>query len=402
MPNQNTIKIPVKKADGSMVYLTMEEIKAMKDKQKKPAPKKPISVLATKDIYNKKQKINKSQIKDDKSRSAIQNSVQDLAEKLPDSKKDPDIQQYDRVKKFDKSFHSSPLSEKLDTSNTHLSKLSPSRDNEVDEIIKKLNITIPPDNLNRFRSILQLRLKDIRDDYQTEEALKRSVLDGGMGFSSQQVKQVLSVIVDTLSSSFKIDSNTSQSIKSPHPAKSQLVMTEAKEDLPIVYKEPPIPSTTTPNKHIFEHSSDNIPVDKKDFNIQQNDKNNSAEKLKLNSNKQNKKIVLHDIVSPANMIEFGPVEEIANFTWHDFRNLSAEPVDAAQRLAQKIKILKDESYVLYMQGKQAYYRSPLFIDYMKVVDQALRNRQSLQEVLDKKSDLKLEEIQALIEMEGKL
>ncbi len=348
----NPIKIPVKKTDGSLVYLTLAEIKALKERKMSNV------------------KLPSANIKPHQIKEIKRNLDQTLSQH---DKLKPTMEQLSSGVIKHRDFASSPLEEKLDSRHTHLPNVTPNRANEVDEIIKKININIPQDNVNRFRSILQLHLKDIRDDHQTEEVLLRPILDGGMGFSFEQTKKVLAVIDE----------------------KEQHELLKKTEVLPSVYREPPVPAISTPNAGFFEHSE----ATKQD---KETVRHNDNEPLKLESDKPARRTVMHDIVSPAGTVEFGPLEELANFTWHDFRNLSAKPTDAANRLKQKLMLLKDESFVLYMQGLQAFKTSPLFNDYIQLVDAALKNRQSLPEVLDKNGKIKMEEIKALVEMEGGL
>ena len=110
---------------------------------------------------------------------------------------------------------------------------------------------------------------------------------------------------------------------------------------------------------------------------------------------------MHDVTQPKQK-EFGPIDELKQFTWIEFRRLSPKPEDAAKRLKQKLMLLKDESYILYINGLRALKESPLYLEYMEAVNESLKLRKSLAETLTLKNKIKMEEVEALVRMENEL
>ncbi len=105
-------------------------------------------------------------------------------------------------------------------------------------------------------------------------------------------------------------------------------------------------------------------------------------------------------VKPSNL---GPVDEIEFFTLTDFRRLSSNPPEAASRLKQKFLNLRDESYVLFIDGLAAWRQSPLFIEYSGAVTEALNTKKKLSDVLlSDPNKIQMNEIQAIIQMEKDL
>jgi hypothetical protein len=117
-------------------------------------------------------------------------------------------------------------------------------------------------------------------------------------------------------------------------------------------------------------------------------------------NPQKAKTSMHDVKS--NPVEYGPVDEIRYFNLADFRRLSTDPVEAANRLKQKFINLRDESILLYFEAWDAWKSSPLFHDYLKSVSESLSKRIPLARVAADKSRIQMSEINALVRMEKQL
>lgn len=111
------------------------------------------------------------------------------------------------------------------------------------------------------------------------------------------------------------------------------------------------------------------------------------------------KMPMRDIIKPK---EMGPVDEIRYFTLVDLRRLASDSAEATRRLKQKFLNLRAESYLLYFDALAAWKASPLYIDYMRSVAAALKNRQTLNVSAGDKNQIQPKEIQLLIEMEKEL
>ena len=75
----------------------------------------------------------------------------------------------------------------------------------------------------------------------------------------------------------------------------------------------------------------------------------------------------------------GPVDEIGTMTLADIRRLgsTAEMVQAA--MVQKFETLKKDAFITYLDAVHAWEMSPLYKGYVSVLEQALKNRQSVVE-----------------------
>lgn len=166
---------------------------------------------------------------------------------------------------------------------------------------------------------------------------------------------------------------------------------EEKLSPPAVFHEPPTPATAAPfNSFAHKPALSAAPVAKRDDTMA----------LKLNAQPQTRRLI-RDIIPPR-IDEIGPVQEIARLTLADLRRLATNPSEAASRLKQKLVNLRDESYLLYLEGLAAWRSSPLYLDYVKALAMSLDRRQTLAMLLTDKTKIQLAEIQALINMEKEL
>ena len=95
----------------------------------------------------------------------------------------------------------------------------------------------------------------------------------------------------------------------------------------------------------------------------------------------------------------GPVDELANFSLTDFRRLEVNANSAGMKLMEKFKILREDSFLLFMEGMKAWYNSPLYRQYQDIFFQSLTRGKSVNEILSNgnyQKDLKPEEFKAIL------
>ena len=156
--------IPVKKPDGSVVHMTLAEFKAYKEKASMFASAKSAMTTPAKPVEPKKQE---------------------------PAKIEP--------KKWTRDDTKSPLEEKMVKSGTVAPMTSSKREDDVQAVLGKLNFSVAPELQNRLRSLIQLRLKDLRSADETKSALLRVPKDGGLGLTENQAAKIVSLSEDVLS-----------------------------------------------------------------------------------------------------------------------------------------------------------------------------------------------------------
>lgn len=77
---------------------------------------------------------------------------------------------------------------------------------------------------------------------------------------------------------------------------------------------------------------------------------------------------------PSTKFSVGPVEELGGLTLVDFRRLGSTPKAAANKVLEKFMVLKDESYLLYLNAVEEWYRSPIIQLYLGALKQAVQKR----------------------------
>lgn len=233
------------------------------------------------------------------------------------------------------------------------------RTDQVSKIISSLSFKVSPQLDNRLRSVIQLRLKDIRSEADTLDACARSIKDGGLGLTETQAREL-----------------TDRSKPTTYTPKVEKV-------------EKKIVKENIVDKIISNSAPASAPIEDLIKNV-----------APVRVASTTAKAMMHDVkVKPLAM---GPLDEIQFFSLVDFRRLSSKPADAAERLKQKFLNLKEESYLLFMKSWEAWRNSPLYQAYINVVDEAIEQRRPLASVLGEKDKISLLEIEVLINLEKEL
>ena len=288
----------------------------------------------------------------------------------------------------------SPLEEKLKMKSS-APLFSPKREKQVEEVMSGLGFSVAPEVSGRLKSLVLARLKDIKSEDETRELLSRSIKNGGLGLTEQQVEKII---------------KSCQEVEGEEGSKEMTApVLKGKTNMSLMVEPPElpaVPSTVAPLPYNKLNSfkpvaPPQIPMSQKQEVVSKLISNSvgSEPVFKLDT-KPTMKQSMQD-VSAASM-EMGPVEEIKSMTLTDFRRLSGNPEEAAKRLQQKMFNLQEESFVWYLEALAAYHASPLYTEYMQAVCQSLAERKSLTNVLSMKNSIKLNEAMALIEMEKSL
>ncbi len=232
---------------------------------------------------------------------------------------------------------------------------------------------MPADFTNRLRSLIQLRLKDVRGEEQTAATAMRPLKQGGLGLSAAQAGELIKACAASLQRD------------APTPAQRALMVEP--EELPAMYAESPTPAVAAPHNAFVRARpaiAPSLPAPP------------AAAPAPVSVSRP----LVSDITGKPSAL--GPIDEIRYFTLIDFRRLASNPGEAASRLEQKLVNLKEESYLLYMDAAEAWKESPLFASYMSAVQDALRQRRRLADVLSGPDKIRWEEIRALLTMEMEL
>jgi hypothetical protein len=111
------------------------------------------------------------------------------------------------------------------------------------------------------------------------------------------------------------------------------------------------------------------------------------------------------IQAPARLVGLG--EELAGMTLAEFRRLSKDPLQATEKIRQKLETLKNESFERWTEGVEAWRSSPLQRQYLTLVAQSFAAGKPVAELVEEKraQDPSLptaEELSAIIRLNSEI
>ena len=351
----DNLTILVKKADGSFIHVPLSEL----GKKKEPAatpPARPLPALSSAEARVQRPSLPPQRRESERGSSLVEPERGLIKHDL-----------------------SSPLEEPAPAIHPAMPLRSSGREDQVESIIKSLSFKVLAGNVSRFRTVIQLFLKDIRGERETIEILTRREIEGGVGLSEGQAEEAVQKSKQTNVSKF--DPKESARLEKEVPA----VRTVTK----------PLPALSSAEARVQRPS---LPPQRRESergsSLVEPERGPAVEPVfKISADRV--KTTMSDVKAP---VEYAPVDEIRYFSLTDFRRIAGNPTDAAARLKQKFLNLNDESIVLFFEALEAWRGSPLYLDYLAFVGESLSKRTPLARSGDKLK-IQLPEIIALVEME---
>ena len=276
-------------------------------------------------------------------------------------------------------------------------------EDEISAIINQAGINFSdPQAEKRFRNIITLRLREVRDQIQTRETLLSSPLIGGMGFAAETTDRILALINQEFE---KLDGKLRGATSQEEPFSD--LKAEAKEILaqPLV-EAPPL---------VFKSDQKSPPpVVKPEIKpiTQQPSAINQQTQIKPAVNIP-RPIISTDVAKPKiEDVKFkprliSPIEEIRTMTLTDFRRLAPVPKEAAEKILEKINLLEEESFSKKTDAIKAWKENEIYRLYLRLGDQSMEERKSINEVIKEKQQaneptLTEEELEVVFELNQKL
>ncbi len=399
-------KIPVKKSDGTTVFLTMDEFREYKKKsvapaapvvapvptptpEPAPAPKKLEQGKVEKIVMPEPLPI----VADTHTELATTTPVTDiffdeakskesLAKPQPPVVSDPVSQPEPEPSKpqWKESDHASLLEADVTQEKKLPDAPIQSGDNAASilaTVKEQFPLPISKDIEGRFDSLVLSRIRDVRSVLDFEQYAKKTKADGGLGLEEDQVGLLLAVIAaaqkiaGSSSSSPKPQPKTSAAPVDSAPANSSIRIT------PVM--SPPVQKPVSP-----------FPLPKEEYSF-------------VPPVSTAKPMMQDVVVNTPRKQTVGPVDEIQYFSLVDFRRLSPKTESAKEILKGKFQALQEESYILFLDARDAWHESPLFVMYEQTVLGALQNKKTLSDAVQEKQDgLTQVEFDALVEINHSL
>lgn len=272
--------------------------------------------------------------------------------------------------------HESPLEESVRSEEirTKAEYTVPSpKEDVVEQVIAGLSFAISATVLGRAKALIQSRAKDVRNDQQVRRYATQTEAGGGLGLTEAQAEELVarihtvlgikpetapyvSVQAEVQKKAVKESATTKpaepvQSTPATPDALDALIRAGAGEtNILATYKKTPAAGS------VAEHTPRGIP-------------SVSAQKP-----------MMHD-VTPPTPETMGPIDELRAFSLTDFRRLGGTLEQKKLVILGKFETLKRDSFVLYMQGREAWYQSPLYRQYLQIIARSVNERKPVSTVI---------------------
>jgi hypothetical protein len=272
-------------------------------------------------------------------------------------------------------------------------------DKEVNNIIKKSGLKFSdPNESKRFKNIITLRLKEVRDQVQTRETLLSSPLVGGTGLDAQTADRVLALInqeIEQLNGKLR-DKVSSEPFSDLHAEAQKILAEPSAEEKPRVTFKPKTPSTPLPTEA-------KPPAPRPKPSAEMPPRPIAPVRPVVRPTETKPKI--EDVKFEPKLT--GPIEEIRSMTLTDFRRLASSPDQIIEKIIEKIELLEEESFSKKTQAIKAWKESEVYRLYLDLGDQSMEERKPISEVIAQRQQanqpvLTEQEIEAIIELNQKL
>lgn len=311
---------------------------------------------------------------------------------------------------------------------------------KLETIIKKTNINFGSELLkDRYKNILRIYLRGIRNKIGTRVTLMKPIQSGGLAFDGDSADTVLKIVADEMDNLIKLKIEPPKKITLPEDS---LARPEENKDLKTVglrdvgYKFEPKNKPEKPKDFIsiLDTSHELAPPtpmiaeeklavvlsgepEKKEIkNITKTEESAQIAPpeapIKKEESPSRPIVDLKVSTSPAGKIKIedikvhskimGPIDELKFMNLVNFRRLNNDPFAATDKIKAKINLL-DEEYSKRVEGVKAWRVSPLNRLYLKMGEESIATKKGIDDIIEQyKKDgteyLTDKEFEAIIEL----
>ncbi len=291
---------------------------------------------------------------------------------------------------WEKDDHTSLLEDTLDDPVSHI----PSGDDtrvQVEQVMSRLSTTLSAEDQKNVRALILSRIKDVRTDDQLFSSITREKESGGLGLSKEMGEEIVRIMSDMREGDMGI---MPVSPVRTH-VRQKTVNAPSRESKPVapvyVEKIPNPLGQATPN--VVRQSSLNKRL------LQ--DITPPPPRVAAVSPTSVVSVPKEVVVSTTQKRTVGPVDEFQQMTLVSFRQLAPTAEEAVDVLIRHIKLLEEESYILFLEAKDAWKQSELAVRYQQVLTGALQEGITIPAYLARHSDtVTPEEFSALVRFSG--
>lgn len=204
---------------------------------------------------------------------------------------------------------------------------------------------LSPNLRKRLRDAIGLYQKGVRGKIDTYAQLERPSDEGGVGLSPNVVDQIMTKIT-------------------PNQASSK-----SSQQRQVGEKSDRVKSFT----NVLSQKSDSEKMTEQKIKIDE------PKKISVNQIKSASNLSVTDVKTYPKVV--GPVEELRILQLKDFRRFNPDPQKALQVVNQKLLLLKEDSYEDYIKGVNAWRQSPMYQEYVKLIETGLHEGRQISEVV---------------------
>lgn len=272
----------------------------------------------------------------------------------------------------------------------------------------------------RFAKVIESRLRDLRDGVETKEVLTRSKKIGGLELPPEQADRLLASIEKHLSGKPVIKPSTPEVAQAP---RLDMPPDFIPRPQPVKPAPPPVPQAPIAPKEVVQLAEEikkemNVPVSAPPVQPKQPSQpppvstpdtySRPVDELprivqvrKLEAERPQ----VNDIRRPARVM--GPVEELADINLDEFRRQGTNPIEAAERVVEKIDLLEHDSWEMKIAGTKAWKRSEANKLYIDIGRESMETGQTVADVIrkrmqEKRPHLLLDEFLAINNLNSRL
>lgn len=289
----------------------------------------------------------------------------------------------------------------------------------VENIVRTSGLILEPALTERFKRIVEARLRDIRDAFETKRLLKEAVATGGLALAQEAALRASNLIeaeyrallgqsvAEKKREAITFESETLQAITAREVIKSAAEAQAAEDRFHKIARKskqleerevllPPVTPSHTSAPLVVQPPKPSAPP----------------------------RPALKPILSPASValprdtkpkmedvkvvrMVAGPIDELATMSIVEFRRLSRDPREATLKIRDKIELLKEEGFERYLAAVRAWQSSEPNRAYLALTREALGASTTVPDLIREKSQaaqatLTLDEFHAILTLNGQL
>jgi hypothetical protein len=273
----------------------------------------------------------------------------------------------------------------------------------VENVLKRTDATFEEEELKkRFRNIIETRMRDIRDAYETRERLESATENGGLGLSGGKLADVMQVIEDVFVEYHEaLNEQAKEQVKSSMKQQSKTHKEKQEKERAEQEKR---------KEERYKRISEQVQKKRKDTTKESSEMEDdlvdlehikeAAKKEAEHEEKKKERPKMQDVRFEQKLS--GPVEQLKNMRLIDFRRLSSDPKKAIGKIEDEIDLLESDGYEKRIAGIKAWRQSPVNQAYAKLSHRSLNEGKSLESIVEQQENeektLTWEEVRAIMEL----